>query len=361
MEKRIAIIGAGMAGLGVAWRLNACGKGNEVVVFEKSRGLGGRVASRTREGVRVDIGANYFRLGDGVFGDVVRDQLGGAGVLEIGRPVWLLGADGTISPGEPRSEVGGKWVYADGISTLAKRLVAESGVEVEREVRVARVERHDGGWQLWAEGGDELGEFDVVVWTAPVPQVVEVMRASAVDSGWWGGLMEELGAVEFLPQFSVVLGYRKAPVRPGEYYGLVNVDGGHDVGWLSFEDDKAGRVSRGGSVLVVQMSARWSGANYDGEKSEVVEAVLEKVGGILGDGWNAADWWDVQRWRFARPAGGGVVGGGVVGGAALAAAEGGGWFLAGDGIVGKARIGLAFENGIEVGGRVAMFLDGAGA
>ena len=61
MGHRIAIVGAGVAGLAAALRLTEAGE--KVVVYEKSRGLSGRAATRTKEGCRYDFGANYFKVG----------------------------------------------------------------------------------------------------------------------------------------------------------------------------------------------------------------------------------------------------------------------------------------------------------
>ena len=59
-NQKIAIIGAGVSGLAAAWALKDSDW--EVSVFEKSRGPSGRAATRTINGVRVDHGANYFKL-----------------------------------------------------------------------------------------------------------------------------------------------------------------------------------------------------------------------------------------------------------------------------------------------------------
>ena len=55
MTERIAIIGAGLAGLSAARALTAAG--HTPVVFEKSRGLGGRLATRRTEFGPIDHGA----------------------------------------------------------------------------------------------------------------------------------------------------------------------------------------------------------------------------------------------------------------------------------------------------------------
>ena len=71
---KIAIIGAGMAGLTCATRLSAAG--HEVSVFDKGRGPGGRMASRRvehgGETFRFDHGAQYFTAREMAFQTQVR-------------------------------------------------------------------------------------------------------------------------------------------------------------------------------------------------------------------------------------------------------------------------------------------------
>lgn len=56
---KVAIIGAGMAGLTCAQDLAQCGM--DVVVFDKGRGLGGRMATRRTDGsFQFDHGTQYL-------------------------------------------------------------------------------------------------------------------------------------------------------------------------------------------------------------------------------------------------------------------------------------------------------------
>jgi len=59
LPKRVAIIGAGVSGLGAAWRLCTNEK-IKITVFEKSSTISGRAATRRKEGYYWDNGANYF-------------------------------------------------------------------------------------------------------------------------------------------------------------------------------------------------------------------------------------------------------------------------------------------------------------
>ena len=63
--RRIAVIGAGIAGLSCATELQ--GAGVTVRIFEKSRGPGGRMSTRRGEAWPCDHGAQFFTAQDPEF------------------------------------------------------------------------------------------------------------------------------------------------------------------------------------------------------------------------------------------------------------------------------------------------------
>ena len=68
-----AVIGAGMAGVACARTLLQAG--HRVSVFEKSRGFGGRMATRSTEFGGFDHGAQYFTVRDSRFARVQKPQV----------------------------------------------------------------------------------------------------------------------------------------------------------------------------------------------------------------------------------------------------------------------------------------------
>ncbi len=55
---RVAVIGAGIAGLTCAWELHKAGV--DVQVFERHQSVGGRMNTRTKDGLAFDVGANFL-------------------------------------------------------------------------------------------------------------------------------------------------------------------------------------------------------------------------------------------------------------------------------------------------------------
>ncbi len=344
-SQKIAIVGAGVAGLAAAYGLRDAA---EVVVFEKSRGVSGRAATRGRHGVRYDHGANYFRMEAPRVAHLVLRVLPTDELAEIAGDVWTFDGAGRLSPGDPDRNLMAKWTYRSGISTLGKLLLRASCAALQSQTRVGCLEKEPAGWRLYAEEGHDLGVFEAVLLTPPAPQTADLLDVSSLPGR--EHLVAALRRADYRTQLSFVLAFDRPLPRPGDFYALVNTDGAHEVAWVGFEEDKPGHVPLGQSVLVVQMSPAWSRPRYEASLEELQSDVLRAVGALLGEALPAPAWADLQRWRYALPNGAADV-------ETLREAEADGLFFAGDGLAGKGRVALAVQNGLEAAARLAALLD----
>lgn len=336
--KTIAIIGAGVAGLGVAYALR--GTGATVTLFEKSRGLGGRAATRRKNGAIYDHGANYVKYSDGPVDNLI--TLPHAHLIVIDTPVWVFDANGQIAPSDQQDSL--KWSYTTGITQLAKTLYAASDATLVSETRIVAFEREGQQWALLDEAGNAYGPFDALVLTPPAPQTLELINASAWHDPAKATLCNALASVSYRSIFSFVLNYPFTLDLP--WYAIVNTDRQHPIGWLSREECKAGHVPVGQSLLIVQMAADWTVDHYDVSAEELLPQAAALVADLLNDARLAHPaWYDLQRWRYALPNNG-------LDPAALVPAEAQNLYCAGDGIVGQGRVYLALENGLDVGARL---------
>jgi predicted NAD/FAD-dependent oxidoreductase len=343
---QVGIIGAGVAGMAAAFRLSQAGI--DSLVIDKSRGVSGRAATRRRDGICFDHGANYFRLEDPEVASIVRDQLPTDGLAEIDGPVWVFDDDGRIREGDPAQNAPPKWTYRRGISTLGKLLQAgASRAELRKSCRITGLARESSQWTAIDERGVRHGPFEVLLLTMPAPQVVDLLVASRVA----GGLAAALGEAEYHPQFSWILGFAERLERPHPFHALVNTGGGHPVAWLSFEEDKPGHVPGDRSVLVVQMAPGWTRDRWNTPREELLPQVLREMRSLLGEGRPEPSWWDAQRWRYAHPCRPAAAAG-------LSAAEPDGLFVAGDGTVGRGRVPLALKSGLAAAERIRARLAG---
>ncbi|MFC7190338.1 NAD(P)-binding protein [Halocatena marina] len=159
--ERVAIIGAGVAGAGVAFSLQRTG--NSTSVFEKSSTIGGRAATHSMNDCSYDFGANYVKSDDPIAEELITETLDTDGLVDIDAPVWTFSADGTISQGDERDEH--KWTYEDGIEQLPQRLFAQTDATIFRDTPVQTVAHEQGRWSLASESGEDLGTFDTLVLT----------------------------------------------------------------------------------------------------------------------------------------------------------------------------------------------------
>ncbi len=159
------VIGAGISGLTVARELHDAGK--QVLVVEKGRGFGGRMATRRHGKARFDHGAQYFTVRTPRFQKLV-DRCLEAGVIKT----WFHKMPQDTAPaGHPR------YVGINGISDLGKYLA--EGLDVRRGQRVENLSFLGGVWQLETDV-DTRYEAKHLVVSAPAPQALKLLETAQI-------------------------------------------------------------------------------------------------------------------------------------------------------------------------------------
>ncbi len=269
--KRVAVIGAGLAGLAAAGRLVEGGK--EVVVFEKSRSFGGRCASRLWEGCVFDHGAQFFTVRDEGFRSVVAEL--GDKVRAIDVPV--VDGDGAVVGPD-----GDRWYHVDGNNRLGRALAA--GLDVRRESLVERVSESGDGWEVAGEW------FDAVVSCAPWPQTAALLG-------------REAGAQSYERNLTAAFLYDGEWVGRSREIYAVSDRSGAALAWSACENHKVGRVPDGRLVFVVQAAADFSEANWEADRADWAKLLrneLEERWGLGAGGFRAEF---THRWGFSRRVG----------------------------------------------------------
>ncbi len=354
----VAVIGAGVSGLGVAWELTCAG--HAVEVFEKSRGLSGRAASRTKDGCRYDHGANYFTIDSDELQDLIFESLPTEDLIKVKGDIAIFDASGTITPGDPAQGKGDKWNYRGGINTIGKLMAETVGLVVHHQSRITgvRCDEESGQWFLQSmgehEGQESLledGPFSQIVISIPGPQALTLIESSEFDEDLQEQLIEALEPVEYASQFSFLLHFDQKISFPEQTYALLNIDRSHDISWISYENGKAHRIPDGQHLLVVQMSPAWSLANFDADQETLHSGLFAALSTVLPD-LPDPDWIDSQRWKFSLPQSEAL----APKVASLGKSQG--LWLTGDAFVGKGRLGGALEKGLQLGRELVSHIEG---
>jgi renalase len=338
---KLTIVGAGLAGLACAHRLQQMRPDMELLVVEKSRGVGGRTATRRRHNAVFDHGAQYIKNPSPAIEHLLTATLDHDTLINIPGPLWTFDRVGTIAPGDSDKQETHKWSYRDGITRLAKELAR--GIKVQTETRIERIVAGADGFELFTDRGDALNRSDAVLLTPPAPQTCDIVAASTLPATTQAGIVAELERSRYRRCLTITLGYDSLRDRP--FYALINADKQHPIAWLALEHAKPGRDTNGQRVLIAQMAPQWSVEHWEDDPAAAAHTVAGLVSDLLDEDLRTPRWWDRQGWRYAQPDSG----------CDFAALNGAlpGLYFAGDYTAGQGRAHLAIEQGWRVAELIA--------
>lgn len=319
---RVAVVGAGVAGLSCARTLHD--HGLSVVVFDKARGPGGRTSTRRAEGGGFDHGALYFTARDPRFRRVVeRWRIDGVVAPWEGRFVRLV-AGAPPSPDLLQTE---RFVGVDRMSAVAAHLAAE--LELMTGRRVTELRRDGGRFTLLDDAGVAHEGFDVVVLAVPAPQAAPLLALSpSLAARAAEARLDPCQAVMLRLDAPLALGFDAARVE------------GSPLGYAARDSSKPGRAA--GERWVLHGARAWSAAHLEDPPEQVAEALIQAFAEVSGAAVHPREA-TAHRWRYALAAG-------PFGEAALWDATLG-LGACGDWCVGP-RVEAAYLSGVAMAGRV---------
>ena len=278
----IAIIGTGIAGLSAAQVLHAAG--HEIQLFEKSRGSGGRMASKRSDAGALDLGAQYFTARDRRFAEVVQ-QWQARGWVSEWSPNLYHCKEGLLSA-SPDEQV--RWVGNPRMSAITRAMLGALAVHFScRITEVFRGQRH---WHLQDAEGRNHGPFSHVIVATPAPQATALL-ASAPK------LASAAATVAMEPTWAVALAFASPLDSPVE--GCFLQDSPLD--WLARNRSKPGRETAMDTWILHATSA-WSKQHLDLSKETVTEHLYGAFAEMIDCAIPAPTFSLAHRWLYARPA-----------------------------------------------------------
>ncbi len=284
-QRRIAVLGAGVAGLTCARALHD--QGYEVVVFDKGRGPGGRTSTRRTDiddqTVRWDHGAVAFRARDRRFIAAV-EKWAACDVVAPWTPrVRTIAADGGTTDGEDTW-----WVGTPGMNAIAKHLATD--LDVRYGVRIVEAAFADDAWRLADVSEDAFDGFDALVSTVPAPQMRALLGDAAPE------LVAEAASVETAPCWALLLAFDSA--RDDLPFDLVRFE--EPSGMLHKIVRNASKPGRDAAPesWVVHATSTWSHANVEMSQDEAWAALWSSARDVLGD--IAPTEGTAHRWRYSH-------------------------------------------------------------
>lgn len=295
----IAIVGAGSSGLAAAHTLQDAGQ--SVTLFEQSQEVGGRAATRNRNGFIYDHGAQYIKgEGNGISTTFITERFRAPDLLNIAKPVWIFDRTGHIQEGDSLQNATPRWNYRSGLTALAKQMA--QGLTIHFNTRITHIEQIASGWRLIDSNHRHVGDYKKILMAMPAPQVVEILQASQLAPSLQKSAINTLKSAGYNPLISVMLGYQPAP-RSRPYYALVNTDKAHAISWLAWEHEKdAARVPTGCGLLIAQMAPHYSREHWEqADEQSLLNEVAQLVAALIDEALPSPIFTDIQYWRYALP------------------------------------------------------------
>ena len=276
--QKVAIIGAGIAGISCARVLRASGK--LVTLFDKSTGPGGRTSHRLFEQWGADHGAQYFTAREELFKKELNAWIQ-AGVVKpwLGKIVSLNKKHSTDI-----ENIGQRFVGMPTMNSLAKYLAGDIPVMLSHTI--SKITKTEEGWVLFSkEKGQHPESFDFIVIAIP-PKQAESLLDSQYKS-----LSEICANTSMLPCWTLVAFFDK-PI-PLPFDGAFVADS--VFSWIARDNSKPGRSDA--ETWIAQANHEWSKeriemTNYQVEPELVAE--FEKISG------EPCKLYQSHLWRYAK-------------------------------------------------------------
>lgn len=275
----VAVIGAGLAGLSCAQHLHAAG--HQVVMFDKARGVGGRLSTRRTEDTTFDHGAQYFTARDPYFVAQVEQwqqqqvvQVWDAPIAAYQAGCWSTVDVITRYVGKPR------------MNSVARHMLKDLPCHLQH--RLIKLEHQGQYWCLHFEQGD-VYHAKTVVLAIPAPQLVPLLAQTHP-------FMPIVAAVDMQATWAVMLTLQQ-PVDLA--YGGIFVNDQRTLSWAAQNHTKPERSAQ--PTWVLHSQPDWAQQHQDADPAWVMAQMIEEFQSLLQQPLQIKQQ-QVHRWLYALAA-----------------------------------------------------------
>lgn len=280
MKQRIAIIGAGISGLTLAQNLKDHA---EIVIYEKARGVGGRMSTRYADPFYFDHGAQCFTARTKPFQTFLKPFMDSGAIapwegkvinLEIGKKV------------SKRMWFEAHLVACPNMNSICK-LLAE-GLDIRLSVEVSPLQQKQSNlWQLQDKQGNILGEYDWVISTAPPVQTVALFQIALSDHSI-------LHTARMQGCYALMVGI---PTRWDKQWIAARVRN-NPIKWISINSTKPGR-DKNVTAIVAHSRNNWAEAHMDDDIADAQKFLMEQLEAVTQMDFSGATYVSTHRWKYA--------------------------------------------------------------
>ncbi len=278
--KRIAIIGAGLSGVILGQKLS---QKADVVIFEKAKGVGGRMSTRYAYPFVFDHGAQCFTartkdfqtfLSPFMESGIIAEWKGQIINLEVGKECT------SHLYHEPHL------VAAPNMNSLCKAIAASLNIRTNCEVAPLTIPKR-GKWKLYTKDDRILGDYDWVISTLPPEQTLHLFGRYINEN-------EPINLARMQSCYALMLGFNKPFEQPLIAAKVYN----NPIKWISVNSSKPKRNSQT-TCFVIHSRANWAKLHIDYDIQKVETFLLKEFSGVTNIDIKNPDYISTHRWRYS--------------------------------------------------------------
>ncbi|WP_226669890.1 NAD(P)/FAD-dependent oxidoreductase [Metabacillus litoralis] len=267
MKKPVVVIGAGISGVMAASIVRENGF-DHIVVLDKGRSVGGRMATRRIDEGKVDHGAQFMTVRTEIFQSYVEKWENQDLVSE-----WF---------GDPYPRYKGN----EGMNSIVKKLAEQ--LPVKLNTKVVSVQQEKADYLIQTDNGERM-EARGIILTAPAPQSLDMIQH--LEIGEYE--KQQLEAITFNPCFVLLITLNQSSQLPESGYRIDDLPDGIE---RIVDHQKKGISSI--PTVCVYSTGEWAKTHDELTEEEIRHILLEKIKGII----SAEHIIDIQhkRWRYSE-------------------------------------------------------------
>jgi predicted NAD/FAD-dependent oxidoreductase len=285
IKKNIAIIGAGISGLILADELKSIA---DIKIFEKARGVGGRMSSRSFENFTYDFGAQFFTAKTEEF-KAYLNELFENKIIEKWQGNFVEIDGNKITYKRTWNRENCHYVSSPKMNSLPKYLAKklENKVEIILQKKISKIIKAKKIISLFDDNGDLCGKFDLVILTIPSDQAIELLPKNF-------NFLEQVQSKKMSPCFALMLSLKSKLAIDWDCAYLKN----SKLSWIAFESSKPGRSSNN-SITILSRNL-WAMENLDRDLQEIKNELIAEFEFATNSKIENILHCDIHRWKYAN-------------------------------------------------------------
>ena len=274
----VAVIGAGISGLSCATQLKALGY--QVQLYEKSRGVSGRMSTRNEDNWTVDHGAQYFTARDPLFIDELNNWID-AEVAASWNPHLKVFKNNQWQDSTSNEN---RYVGIPAMNSPSKYLAKNLPLALNQTIDQITYYQ-DKGYLHSLEQGDIEQRYDWLVLALPAPQSMSL--AKSIDKS-----IERLATQANMQGCWTVMASFTENLNLPFDAAFINDE---IISWISRNNSKPNRM--GLETWIIHANAQWSQEWIELGKDEAAKLILDCAKRLGLDCHKAKI--SIHRWRYA--------------------------------------------------------------